>query len=85
MPPANETDVPSMENTVDPAWPAYARGLGVLAGDMLRSAACMGLAIAGVTLLPRWGYFRRRLDELGRQTEQPRYWQPEAVLERLDP
>jgi glycogen phosphorylase len=75
----------SMEIAVEPGWPTYAGGLGVLAGDMLRSAADMGLAIAGVTLLPRRGYFRQVLDELGRQTEQPEYWQPEKVLERLDP
>jgi hypothetical protein len=55
MPPDNQTDVAyfSMQIAVDPAWPTYARGPGVLAGDILRSAADMGLAIAGVTLLPR--------------------------------
>jgi glycogen phosphorylase len=47
----------SMEIAADPAWPTYAGGLGVLAGDMLRSAADRGLPIAGVTLLPRRGYF----------------------------
>jgi glycogen phosphorylase len=51
-----------MEIAVDPAWPTYAGGLGVRAGDMLRSAADMGLAVAGVTLLPRRAYFRQRLD-----------------------
>jgi starch phosphorylase len=83
----NQIDIAyfSMEIAVDPAWPTYAGGLGVLAGDMLRSAADMGLAIAGVTLLPRRGYFRQLLDEHGKQTEQPESWQPENVLERLDP
>ena len=84
---ANETTIAyfSMEIAVDPAWPTYAGGLGVLAGNMLRSAADMGLPMAGVTLLPRQGYFRQRLDEKGRQTEEPENWQPEAVLERLEP
>ena len=87
MTPASEIDIAyfSMEIAVDPAWPTYAGGLGVLAGDMLRSAADMGLAIAGVTLLPRRGYFRQRLDEFGRQTEEAEHWEPETVLERLDP
>jgi glycogen phosphorylase len=87
MTPASEIDIAyfSMEIAVDPAWPTYAGGLGVLAGDMLRSAADMGLAIAGVTLLPRRGYFRQRLDEFGRQTEEAENWEPETVLERLDP
>jgi glycogen phosphorylase len=75
----------SMEIAAKAAWPTYAGGLGVLAGDMLRSAADRGLPIVGVTLLPRRGYFRQYLDELGRQTEADEHWQPETVLERLDP
>ncbi|MGB9464736.1 MAG: alpha-glucan family phosphorylase [Candidatus Acidiferrum sp.] len=74
----------SMEIAVDPAWPTYSGGLGVLAGDMLRSAADRNLPIVGVTLLPRRGYFRQHLDSQGRQTEEPESWQPETVLERLD-
>lgn len=87
MTPASEIDIAyfSMEIAVDPAWPTYAGGLGVLAGDFLRSAADMGLAIAGVTLLPRRGYFRQHLDEFGRQTEEAEHWEPETVLEPLDP
>ena len=75
----------SMEIAANEAWPTYAGGLGVLAGDMLRSAADRGLPIVGVTLLPRRGYFRQHLDEHGRQTEEDEHWQPETVLERLDP
>jgi starch phosphorylase len=75
----------SMEIAADPVWPTYSGGLGVLAGDMLRSAADMGLPVAGVTLLPRQGYFHQRIDKQGRQTEEPEHWQPEAVLECLEP
>jgi starch phosphorylase len=74
----------SMEIAADPAWPTYSGGLGVLAGDMLRSAADRNLPIVGVTLLPRRGYFRQHLDAQGRQTEEPESWRPETVLERLD-
>jgi starch phosphorylase len=75
----------SMEIAADATSPTYAGGLGVLAGDMLRSAADRALPIAGVTLLPRQGYFHQELDKLGRQVEKPEPWHPEAVLERLDP
>jgi starch phosphorylase len=74
----------SMEIAADPAWPTYSGGLGVLAGDMLRSAADRNLPFVGVTLLPRRGYFRQHLDAEGRQTEEPESWQPETVFERLD-
>jgi starch phosphorylase len=75
----------SMEVAVDPRFPTYAGGLGVLAGDTLRSAADSGLPIAGVTLLARQGYFHQRLDDKGQQSERPDVWSPEAALERLDP
>ncbi len=86
MTPANEIRIAyfSMEIAADPAWPTYSGGLGILAGDMLRSAADMGLPMAGVTLLPRQGYFHQHVDAEGRQTEEPEQWKPEAVLERLD-
>jgi glycogen phosphorylase len=74
----------SMEIAVDPALPTYAGGLGVLAGDMLRSAADLGVPIVGVTLLARKGYFRQRLDPAGQQTELPDEWRPESALERVD-
>jgi glycogen phosphorylase len=51
--------------------PTYSGGLGVLAGDTLRSAADLGLAMVGVTLLHRKGYFFQRLDDDGRQHEDP--------------
>jgi starch phosphorylase len=71
----------SMEIALDPAMPTYSGGLGVLAGDTLRSAADLGVPITGVTLLHRKGYFRQHLDASGNQTEEPQGWTPEAVLE----
>ena len=47
----------------------YSGGLGVLAGDHLKSAADEGMDIAAVTLLYREGYGRQHLDEKGNQTE----------------
>jgi glycogen phosphorylase len=74
----------SMEIGVAPEFPTYAGGLGVLAGDMLRSAADLGISMVGVTLLHRKGYFRQLLDEKGRQSERPEEWHPESVLEPVE-
>jgi glycogen phosphorylase len=74
----------SMEIAVDPAMPTYAGGLGVLAGDLLRSAADLELPMIGVTLLPRQGYFHQTLNAQGQQSEQPESWSIEASLEPLD-
>lgn len=74
----------SMEVALHPDLPTYAGGLGILAGDTLRSAADLGLPLAAVTLLHRQGYFEQHLDERGNQTERPSVWEPEKVLEPLD-
>ncbi len=75
----------SMEIALDPELPTYAGGLGVLAGDTLRSAADLGVPIVGVTLLHRKGYFRQFLDPTGIQSEEPEEWRPEDRLELMKP
>ena len=47
----------------------YSGGLGVLAGDHVKSAADAGIPLVGVTLLYREGYGTQQLDNLGNQTE----------------
>jgi len=74
----------SMEIALDPAIPTYSGGLGVLAGDTLRSAADLAVPIVGVTLLDRKGYFQQHLDESGNQTETAVEWRPESILEPVD-
>lgn len=49
--------------------PVYAGGLGVLAGDHLKSSSDLGLPVAGVGLFYREGYFRQILDARGSQQE----------------
>src|SRR5512146_2451993 len=71
----------SMEIALDENIPTYSGGLGVLAGDTLRSTADLGVPMVAVSLLYRKGYFRQRLDAAGNQTEQPQNWSPEQVLE----
>ena len=64
----------SMEIGLDPDMPTYAGGLGVLAGDTIRSAADLEIPMVAVTLLHRRGYFYQRLDEQGWQREEPVAW-----------
>jgi starch phosphorylase len=61
----------SMEIALDPAMPTYSGGLGVLAGDTVRSAADLKVPMVAITLLHRKGYFRQKLDASGWQVEEP--------------
>lgn len=65
-----------MEIAIHPAMPTYSGGLGVLAGDTLRSAADLGIPLVAFTLLHRKGYFQQHLDSTGAQTEQVQPWNP---------
>ena len=49
--------------------PLYAGGLGILAGDHLKSASDLGVPLVGVGLLYRQGYFRQRLNRMGWQED----------------
>ena len=70
----------SMEIALSPEAPTYSGGLGVLAGDTLRSAADLGLQLSAVTLLHRKGYFRQYLDASGAQKEEEQPWEIEKFL-----
>ncbi len=59
----------SAEFGLTEALPIYAGGLGVLAGDLLKSASDLGVPLTGVGLFYREGYFRQVIDREGRQTE----------------
>ncbi len=74
----------SMEIALDPNMPTYSGGLGMLAGDTLRSAADLGAPLVAVTLVYRKGYFRQYLDPSGQQTEQPQQWEPERTLKAVE-
>jgi starch phosphorylase len=75
----------SMDVAIDSGIPTYSGGLGILAGDMLRSAADLGVPIVAVTLAHRKGYFEQRLDAQGNQSESPSKWSPESRLELIEP
>ncbi len=72
-----------MDVAVDSKIPTYSGGLGVLAGDMLRSAADLEIPMVAVSLIHRKGYFDQRLDSHGNQLESPAKWSPEEHLVRL--
>ena len=67
----------SMEIALRNEIPTYSGGLGVLAGDTVRTAADLELPLVSVTLVSRAGYFRQELDANGRQTEHADPWQPD--------
>jgi starch phosphorylase len=69
----------SMEFAVDARLPIYSGGLGVLAGDHLKAAADLGVPLVGIGLFYRGGYFTQGLSADGRQTEDYRPVDPEAV------
>ncbi len=66
----------SMEIAINPAMPTYSGGLGVLAGDTMRSAADLGVPLVAFTLLHRKGYFQQHLDSNGVQSEDVQPWNP---------
>jgi len=73
----------SMEVAADGGMPIYSGGLGVLAGDTLRSCADLKIPIVGVSLLYRRGYFEQHLDEWGNQHERPVQWDPSQFARLL--
>ncbi len=61
----------SMEIALESGIKTYSGGLGILAGDILRSAADLKLPMVGVTLLSKEGYFRQKISDAGEQVEFP--------------
>jgi len=59
----------SMEYGVGEPLPIYSGGLGVLAGDHLKTASDLGVPLVAIGLLYQSGYFRQMLDAHGRQLE----------------
>jgi glycogen phosphorylase len=73
----------SMEVAVGASMPTYSGGLGVLAGDTLKSCADLRVPVVGVTLLYRKGYFDQTFDRWGGQQERPVDWNPAHFLKPL--
>ena len=73
----------SMEIALSKDLPTYSGGLGMLAGDTLRSAADTGAPMVAVSLAHRRGYFEQHLDPRGQQTESDVIWYPQNVLPQV--
>ncbi len=73
----------SMAIGIDKRVPTYSGGMGVLAGDTLKTAADLSIPFIGVTLLHHKGYFRQRLKDDGTQEELPEKWNPRDMMELL--
>lgn len=83
MPPGAYIAYFSMEIGLAPGIPTYAGGLGMLAGDTLRTAADLGVPMVGMSLVHRKGYFHQRIDPTGWQTEEPVAWSLDDHLTEL--
>ena len=59
----------SPEYGITSVLPQYSGGLGILAGDHLKTASDLGIPLIGVGLLYRHGYFRQQLSREGWQQE----------------
>ncbi|MDE2167196.1 MAG: alpha-glucan family phosphorylase [Alphaproteobacteria bacterium] len=69
----------SMEFGLTEALPLYAGGLGILAGDLLKTASDLGVPIIGIGLLYQEGYFRQMIDAAGWQQEAYPYNEPTTM------
>ena len=61
----------SMEIALESDIKTYAGGLGVLAGDTLKSGADLRIPMVGITLLNDQGYFKQKINKNGEQIELP--------------
>ena len=74
----------SMEIALRPEIPAYSGGLGILAGDTIRSSADLEIPLVAVSLVSHAGHFRQEIDDQGRQIEHPDPWSPEQWAKPLE-
>jgi starch phosphorylase len=72
----------SLEIGLAPEIPTYSGGLGVLAGDTIKSFADLRLPAVAVTLLYEKGYFHQELDN-GNQKEVPVNWDKSKFMRLL--
>jgi starch phosphorylase len=74
----------SMEIALSNEIPTFSGGLGVLAGDTLRSCADLQVPVVAVSLVHRRGYFRQEIRD-DWQIEHDATWEPQRLLEEMPP
>ncbi|MCP8304625.1 MAG: alpha-glucan family phosphorylase [archaeon] len=72
-----------MEIGLEDGIPTYSGGLGILAGDTVRSSADLRLPLVAVTLISKKGYFRQEITKSGIQSEHPEEWDPSKFMTLL--
>jgi starch phosphorylase len=73
----------SMEIGIDEKIHTYSGGLGILAGDTIRSSADLKVPMVAITLLYRKGHFQQRLEKDGWQREEPDPWPVEEFMQEM--
>jgi len=73
----------SMEIGINSDVPTYSGGLGVLAGDVIRSSADLRIPLVAVTLVSKKGYLKQKITPDGRQIEYPDLWDPSMFMKLL--
>jgi starch phosphorylase len=73
----------TMEIGLDSRMPTYAGGLGMLAGDLMRACADLGVAAACMTVGWKHGYLRQKIHQDGTQSYDQFSWKKEDFLVRL--
>lgn len=73
----------TMEVGISHRIPTYSGGLGILAGDLLKSYSDLCLPTIGVTLLNEKGYFYQKIDNEGNQIEENVNWHISEQLVKL--
>jgi len=73
----------SMEIGIESDMPTYSGGLGVLAGDMIKSSADLRIPLVAVTLISKKGYLKQKIMPDGRQLEYPEEWEPSKFMKLL--
>ncbi len=74
----------SMEIGLDEKMPTYSGGLGVLAGDLLKSCADLEIPVVAVSLINGRGFFSQGLDSEGSQTENENPWDPGKYMTQME-
>jgi starch phosphorylase len=73
----------SMEIAMVSDIPTYSGGLGILAGDAIRSSSDLRLPLVAVTLVSNKGYLKQKITLDGRQLEYPEEWDPSKFMKLL--
>ncbi|MDD5623304.1 MAG: alpha-glucan family phosphorylase [Candidatus Peribacteraceae bacterium] len=73
----------TMEVGLKSSMPTFAGGLGILAADLMRSCADLGVKAACMTVCWQHGYLRQTIHHDGSQSYDDMHWNPEEHLKKL--